>query len=91
MARMKGSITPFVTYSAVCRLRGKGSGHSICLILLAYNTIEHASTGHSPYELMFEQKAQLPVDFLLGTSDGNSSPNTTHVWIAEHQDKLNPE
>lgn len=57
-------------------------------ILFAYNTTEHASTSYSPYELMFGQKAKLPVDFLLGTTDNNLAPGSTHDWVVEHQKRL---
>lgn len=33
------------------------------LCMLAYNTSEHESTGYTPYELLFGQKAQLPSSF----------------------------
>lgn len=38
-------------------------------ILFVYNTTQHISTGHYPVELIFGQKMQLPVDFLLGKVD----------------------
>ena len=57
-------------------------------ILFAYNTTEHASTSYSPYELMFGQKAKLPVDFLLATTDNNLVPGSTHDWVVEHQKRL---
>ena len=57
-------------------------------VLFAYNTTEHQSTGLSPHELMFGQKAQLPVDFLLGAAEEHSEPRTVHDWVSEHQDRL---
>lgn len=57
-------------------------------ILYAYNKTEHQSTGYSPYELMFGQKAQLPVDFLLGGTQEESSTRSTADWVEEHQKHL---
>lgn len=57
-------------------------------LLLAYNTTEHASTGYSPHELMFGQKPNLPVDFLLGTNADINSGGISD-WIDEHQKRLN--
>ena len=57
-------------------------------LLFAYNTTVHQSTGHSPYELMFGQKPQLPVDLLLGRADEEPSPTTPDDWVKEHQDHL---
>lgn len=56
-------------------------------VLFAYNTTEHASTGYTPHELMFGQKAKLPVDFLLGITD-SVEPDTTQDWAVEHQRRL---
>ena len=58
-------------------------------VLFAYNTTEHQSTGHSPYELMFGQKAQLPIDFLLGTTEEDTNSSSVGDWIGEHQHRLN--
>ena len=56
-------------------------------LLFAYNTTVHHSTQHSPYELMFGQKPQLPVDHLLGNiEDEGDSPPTD--WVAQHQEYL---
>ena len=57
-------------------------------LLFAYNTSVHQSTGHSPYELMFGQKPQLPVDFLLGlgAEDPDNTPPTD--WVTTHKEHL---
>lgn len=57
-------------------------------LLFAYNTTVHQSTGHSPYELMFGQKPQLPVDLLLGQADEEAAVVTTDDWVSKHQDHL---
>lgn len=57
-------------------------------ILFAYNTTQHASTGYSPFELMFGQKVRLPVDFLLGHAEEEMQPVHTHEWVEQHQDNL---
>lgn len=57
-------------------------------LLYAYNTTEHQSTGYSPYELMFGQKAQLPVDFLLGGLPEEPIYRSAKDWVDEHQKHL---
>lgn len=57
-------------------------------VLYTYNTTEHQSTGYSPYKLMFGQKAQLPVDFLLGAPQEEHIPSSTEDWMDEHQNCL---
>ncbi|XP_061584211.1 uncharacterized protein LOC133449095 [Cololabis saira] len=57
-------------------------------VLYAYNTTDHQSTGYSPYELMFGQKAQLPVDFLLGGSQKEPISGSAKDWVDEHQKHL---
>lgn len=57
--------------------------------LYAYNTTEHQSTGYSQYELKFGQKAQLPVDFLLGESQEELMSRSARDWVDEHQKHLN--
>uniref|UniRef100_A0A3Q2TNG1 Integrase catalytic domain-containing protein n=1 Tax=Fundulus heteroclitus TaxID=8078 RepID=A0A3Q2TNG1_FUNHE len=56
-------------------------------LLFAYNTTEHSSTGYSPHELMFGQKPNLPIDFLLGTTVHETS-GCMNDWIAEHHTRL---
>lgn len=57
-------------------------------ILFAYNTTPHASTGHSPFQLMFGQKGRLPIDFLLGHAEDELTTGHTHDWLKQHQDDL---
>ncbi|XP_014216284.1 uncharacterized protein LOC106645042 [Copidosoma floridanum] len=44
------------------------------LCALAYNTSEHESTGYSPYELVFDQRAKLPSSF--------KQPEKGHTYTA---------
>ena len=39
--------------------------------VFAYNTARHVSTCHSPFEIMFGRKANLPTDIDSETSDGD--------------------
>lgn len=52
----------------------------------AYNVTPHATTGHSPYYLLFGVHPHLPVDALLGR---DQAPNKTHDWLVVHQERLN--
>ena len=38
---------------------------------------------------MFGQKAQLPIDFLLGTTEEDTNSSSVGDWIGEHQHRLN--
>ena len=53
-------------------------------VLYFYNVTPHASTGYTPYYLMFGQNPHTPVDFLLGESEFEASTN----WVEEHQRRL---
>lgn len=57
-------------------------------LLFAYNTTAHRSTGYSPYELMFGQKPNLPVDDLLGIEGEEEVADTAQEWVKSHQDYL---
>ncbi|KAJ8017850.1 hypothetical protein HOLleu_44491 [Holothuria leucospilota] len=66
---------------------------SECLpeVLYAYNATPHASTGFTPFFLMFGRDPRLPIDFLLG---GDVSDNedvldgTVPEWLASHTKTL---
>ncbi|KAL2083301.1 hypothetical protein ACEWY4_021074 [Coilia grayii] len=57
-------------------------------LLFAYNTTVHQSTNYSPYELLFGQKPQLPVDFLLGLVREDSTTIPPEDWVTVHADHL---
>ncbi|KAL7868344.1 hypothetical protein SRHO_G00097280 [Serrasalmus rhombeus] len=58
-------------------------------LLFAYNTTVHQSTQYSPYELMFGQKPQLPVDRLLGVAVEDDFVATDPAdWVAQHRKYL---
>ncbi|KAL1269177.1 hypothetical protein QQF64_031466 [Cirrhinus molitorella] len=67
--------------------KGKWS-HFLSQLLFAYNTTVHLSTQHSPYELMFGQKPQLPIDFLLGVAEEELVGGSVSDWILQHKEHL---
>ena len=54
-------------------------------ILYTYNSTPHASTGYTPYFLMFGRNPKLPIDFLLSDPLGET---ITSDWVREHQATL---
>eukprot|EP00064_Thunnus_orientalis_P009169 superscaffoldBa00001150_g9192 len=54
-------------------------------LVYAYNVTPHATTGHSPYYLMFGVHPHLPVDALLGQEQGLDKK---HDWLVFHQERL---
>ena len=53
----------------------------IASVVHAYNSTRHATTGYSPYQLMFGREAKLPIDVMFGlsTADDNSKTYTEYV------------
>ena len=49
------------------------------LLMLAYRSSIHESTGQSPYLMMFGRETTLPVDLLLGPSDIQTGKNITYA------------
>ena len=54
----------------------------------AYNASPHASTGYSPFYLMFGRDPRLPVDALLGGSSETDGDGSVDDWLAVHQGRL---
>ena len=56
-------------------------------LVYSYNVTPHASTGHSPFYLMFGRHARLPVDLLFGTDTPVEGGND-ESWVSLHQQRL---
>ena len=50
----------------------------------AYNVTPHATTGYSPFYLMFRRHARLPVDMLFGEQEASED----EPWVTLHQRRL---
>ncbi|RXN37172.1 Transposon Ty3-I Gag-Pol poly [Labeo rohita] len=57
-------------------------------VVFAYNTTENATTGFSPFFLMFGRSPDLPIDHLLFGGCRRREEGTTETWVAEHQHRL---
>ena len=53
------------------------------LVVAYYNATPHATTGFSPFYLMFGRNCKLPIDFLLGAEDDFSTN-----WVQDHSARL---
>ena len=59
-------------------------------LLYAYNATPHASTGYTPFYLLFGREPRLPVDILLGGENQNEEnpPGDVRDWLTTHQSRL---
>ena len=60
----------------------------LCLVRMAYNNTEHATTGHTPHELWFSrcEKARLPVDLLCGTPPRVTYVGCEHEYVVKQRE-----
>ncbi|KAK3519032.1 hypothetical protein QTP70_016151, partial [Hemibagrus guttatus] len=54
-------------------------------LVYAYNVTPHASTGYSPYYMLFGRQPHLPVDALLGQEPVSEKEPT---WLTVHRERL---
>ena len=54
--------------------------------MMAYRNSVHASTGHTPFELMFGREMRVPLDVMMGRGTDNDRPYTE--FVADLQDHL---
>ncbi|KAK3532108.1 hypothetical protein QTP86_008372 [Hemibagrus guttatus] len=54
-------------------------------LVYAYNVTPHASTGYSPYYMLFGRQPHLPVDTLLGQEPVSEKEPT---WLTVHRERL---
>jgi hypothetical protein len=57
-------------------------------VVFAYNTTSHASTGFSPFYIMYGRDPHLPVDIFLGREDSSMSTFDLPEFVAMHQHRL---
>ena len=58
-------------------------------LLYSYNVTPHASTGYSPYHLLFGRDPVIPLDFLLGRGEEEDvSPDCNDEWLKMHLERL---
>ena len=59
-------------------------------LIYAYNATPHASTGYSPYQLLFGRSPVLPVDIVLSDTEPRDAdpPVSTSDWLEAHRSHL---
>ena len=57
------------------------------LLLLAYRSSVHESTGQTPYMMMFDRHALLPIDFVC-IPPGSEIQMTSHAYVPTLQQQL---
>ena len=51
------------------------------MLMMAYRSSQHVTTGASPYSLMFGRELRLPVDLMFGLPETDTSPNTNQYAL----------
>ena len=51
------------------------------LLLMAYRTATHETTGVTPAKLMLGRQLRIPLDLLMGPCPGESRPNTKLEYV----------
>lgn len=53
----------------------------IYLLMLAYHSSEHKSTGFSPCQMIFAKQPTLPIDLILGKPESNFNDEYTTEYV----------
>ena len=55
--------------------------YKLPMLMMAYRSSQHETTGASPYSLMFGRELRLPVDLMFGLPETETSPNTNQYAL----------